>query len=81
MSRKSVSGSSSPRRSSVAVTSHGEYLVPEGLTFGFPIVSDGNGSWKVKEGFVADEFAKDRIKITTDELLSERDEVSALGLI
>jgi malate dehydrogenase len=65
----------------VAVTSHGEYGVPEGLTFGFPIVSDGNGSWKVKEGFESDEFAKGRIKITTDELLSERDEVTALGLI
>ncbi len=55
--------------------------MPEGLTCGFPIVSDGHGSWKVKEGFTSDEFAKDRIKITTDELLSERDEVSALGLI
>ena len=66
---------------SVAVTSHGEYGVPEGLTFGFPITSEGNGSWRVKEGFEVDDFAKDRIKITTDELLSERDEVRALGLI
>jgi malate dehydrogenase len=66
---------------SVAVTSHGEYGVPEGLTFGFPITSDGNGSWRVKEGFEVDDFAKDRIKITTDELLSERDEVRSLGLI
>ena len=66
---------------SVAVTSHGEYGVPEGLTFGFPITSDGNGSWRVKEGFGIDDFAKDRIKITTDELMSERDEVRSLGLI
>jgi malate dehydrogenase len=66
---------------SVAVTSHGEYGVPEGLTFGFPVMADGNGSWKVKESFDSDEFAKGRIKITTHELLSERDEVSALGLI
>ena len=66
---------------SIAVTSHGEYGVPEGLTFGFPVVSDGQGSWKVKESFNADDFAKDRIKITTDELLSERDEVTSLGLI
>ena len=66
---------------SVAVTSHGEYGVPEGLTFGFPIMSDGNGSWKVKESFDSDEFAKGRIKITTDELLSERDEVASLELI
>jgi malate dehydrogenase len=66
---------------SVAVTSHGEYGVPAGLTFGLPITSDGKGSWKVKEGFTIDDFAKDRIKVTTDELLAERDEVRALGLI
>ena len=66
---------------SVAVTSHGEYGVPAGLTFGLPLTSDGKGSWKVKEGFVIDDFAKERIKVTTDELLAERDEVRALGLI
>ena len=66
---------------SVAVTSHGEYGVPEGLTFGFPISSDGASAWRVKEGFVADDFATERIKVTTDELLAERDEVRALGLI
>lgn len=66
---------------SVAVTSSGEYGVPEGLTFGFPVQADGQGNWKVKEGFELDDFATDRIKITTDELVSERDEVRALGLI
>jgi malate dehydrogenase len=66
---------------SVGVTSSGEYGVPEGLTFGFPIKSDGHGVWKVKEGFDIDEFAADRIKVTTDELLSERDDVRGLGLI
>jgi malate dehydrogenase len=66
---------------SVGVTSHGEYGVPEGLTFGFPVLSDATGSWKVKEGFEFDAFAKERIKITTDELLSERDDVRELGLI
>jgi malate dehydrogenase len=66
---------------SVGVTSHGEYGVPEGLTFGFPILADGAGSWKVKENFEIDGFAKERIQITTDELVGERDEVRALGLI
>ena len=66
---------------SVAVTSQGEYGVPEGLTFGFPVVVDAVGSWKVKEGFTIDEFAAARIKITTDELLGERDDVRSLGLI
>jgi malate dehydrogenase len=66
---------------SVAVTSRGEYATPEGLTFGFPVTADGRGSWIVKEGFVHDEFAAERIRITTDELIGERDEVRSLGLI
>ncbi|HUY17540.1 MAG TPA: malate dehydrogenase [Acidimicrobiales bacterium] len=66
---------------SVGVTSEGAYGVPEGLTFGFPVLADGHGSWKVKEGFELDDFARDRIKITTDELVGERDEIRALDLI
>jgi malate dehydrogenase len=67
---------------SVAVTSDGNhYAIPAGLTFGFPVQADGNGSWKVKEGFVQGDFAKEKIKITTEELLGERDEVAGLGLI
>jgi malate dehydrogenase len=76
-----MSATASDDCASVAVTSHGEYGVPEELTFGFPVTSDGKGSWKVKESFHSDDFAKGRIKITTDELLSERDEVTSLGLI
>jgi malate dehydrogenase len=66
---------------SVAVTSDGAYGVPEGLTFGFPVQADGQGSWKVKEGFSLDDFATEKIKVTTDELLAEREDVRALGLI
>jgi malate dehydrogenase len=66
---------------SVGVTSRGEYGVPEGLTFGFPIVTDAAGAWSVKEGFALDEFAAERIKITTDELIAEREDVRALGLV
>jgi malate dehydrogenase len=66
---------------SVAVTSTGDYGIPEGLTYGFPIQSDGQGGWKVKSGFEIDAFAAERIKITTDELIAERDEVQKLGLI
>jgi malate dehydrogenase len=66
---------------SVAVPSTGQYGVPEGLQFGFPIRSDGLGGWSVVEGFEHDDFAKERIKITTDELLAERDDVKGLGLI
>lgn len=66
---------------SVGVTSKGEYDVPDGLTFGFPVHADGAGSWKVKEGFKLDDFANEKLRVTTEELMSERDEVRALGLI
>ena len=66
---------------SVAVAGTGQYGVPEGLQFGYPVIADGNGGWSVAEGFEHDEFAQDKIRITTDELMAERDEVKALGLI
>ncbi len=66
---------------SVAVCSEGQYGAPEGLQFGYPVVADGQGGWSVADGFEHDAFALDRIKITTDELLGERDDVKGLGLI
>ena len=65
---------------SLAVVSRGEYAMPEGLQFGFPVSSDGD-SWNVVEGLDHDEFAKDRLAITTEELVDERREVESLGLI
>ena len=62
---------------SLAVVSRGEYGVPEGLQFGYPVRSDGS-SWEVVDGIQHDEFAAGKIKVTTDELLAERDEVQAL---
>jgi malate dehydrogenase len=66
---------------SVAVPSTGQYGAPEGLQFGFPVASDGKGGWSVVEGLEHDSFAQDRIKVTTDELLAERNDVKELGLI
>jgi len=62
---------------SLAVVSRGEYGVPEGLQFGYPIRSNGT-TWEVIQGFQLDDFAQARIKATTDELLAERAEVAAL---
>ena len=62
---------------SLAVASRGEYGVPEGLQFGFPVRSDGK-SWKVVEGLEHDAFARGKLDITTKELIAERDEVQAL---
>ena len=62
---------------SLAVMSRGEYGVPEGLQFGFPVRSDGK-SWKIIEGLAHDGFARGKLAVTTDELIAERDEVQAL---
>jgi malate dehydrogenase len=61
----------------LAVASRGEYGIPEGLQFGFPVRSTGN-AWDVIEGFEHDDFAKQKIQATTDELDEEREAVKEL---
>lgn len=61
----------------LAVVSQGQYDVPEGLQFGLPVISDGS-SWQVADGFELDDYARDNLKVTTDELLAERDAVRDL---
>jgi malate dehydrogenase len=60
---------------SLAVPSTGQYGIPEGLQFGFPVRTDGAGGWSVVEGLEHDAFATDRIRVTTEELESERQAV------
>ena len=62
---------------SLAVVSRGQYGTPEGLQFGFPVVSDGSG-WTVVEGLQHDDAARERIRVTTEELVQERELVRAL---
>ncbi len=62
---------------SLAVSSSGEYGVPAGLQFGYPIRSTGS-SWEIVENLTHDDFAKDRIRLTTEELLAERADVEEL---
>ena len=63
---------------SLAVVSSGEYGVPEGLQFGYPVRSDGGGGWTVVEGIEHSPFAKELIKATTEELLEEKRDVAEL---
>ena len=67
--------------SSLAVVSRGEYGTPQGLQYGFPVAADGKGGWTVVEGLTHDEFAQKKLAITTEELIAERDKITALGLI
>ncbi len=65
---------------SVAVCSKGEYGTPEGIITSMPIRSDGN-NWKVVEGVELNEYSKQMIKISNDELASERETVQGLGIL
>jgi malate dehydrogenase len=62
---------------SLAMASRGEYGVPEGLQFGYPVRSDGSVA-SIVEGIEHDAWAQERINVTTDELLQERAEVQEL---
>jgi malate dehydrogenase len=62
---------------SAAVSSRGEYGIPDGLQFGYPVRSDG-AAWSIVEDIDHDDWAQEKLKITTEELLAERDEVRDL---
>ncbi|HKW60465.1 MAG TPA: malate dehydrogenase [Candidatus Dormibacteraeota bacterium] len=62
---------------SLAVVSHGEYSVPEGLQFGFPVRSDGE-HWEVVPDLQHDDDGWKRIRVTTQELLQEQNMVKEL---
>ena len=63
---------------SAAVPSDGSYGIPEDLIFGFPLTSNGQGKIDIVQGIELNNFAQTKIKITTDELLSEKEAVKDL---
>jgi malate dehydrogenase len=63
---------------SAAVVSDGSYGVPEGLIFGFPLRTTEEGKVEIIQGIKLNEFAQTKIKVTTDELESEREAVADL---
>src|SRR4051794_16136022 len=65
---------------SMALPSHGEYGVEEGIVSSFPMRVTGD-SWKVEEGLEVTDFAQAKIDATVNELKEERDAVKELGLV
>ncbi|MBT3982524.1 MAG: malate dehydrogenase [Bacteriovoracaceae bacterium] len=65
---------------SMCKCSNGEYGVDEGLIFSYPCRTE-NGELKVVEGIEHNEFGQEKMKVTLDELRSERDTVKSAGLI
>jgi len=65
---------------SVARCSQGEYDIDKGLIFSVPCRTE-QGQLKVVTGLTQDDFGKQKLHLTLDELRKERDAVMELGLI
>ena len=65
---------------SMAVPSDGSYGVDEGLISSFPCRCD-NGEWEIVQGLEVNDFAKEKIEATVNELREEREAVTKLGLV
>ncbi len=63
---------------SAAIASDGSYDVPEGLIFGFPLRTTQEGTVEIIQGVELNDFAQTKIKVTTEELQSEREAVADL---
>lgn len=61
----------------MGVPSTGEYGIPEGIVFGFPVITD-NGNYKVVDDLELDAFSKERIALTLKELKEECDSIKPL---
>ena len=57
---------------SMAVPSDGSYGVPEGLISGFPVTTDGAGSYEIVQGLELSDFTQGKLDATVAELEEER---------
>jgi len=62
---------------SVAVCSDGSYGVEKDLIFGYPVRSNGT-KIEIVQGLELNEFAREKFRITHEELIAERNEVSSM---
>ncbi len=65
---------------SMGIPSDGSYGVPEGLISSFPVTT-GGGDCAIVQSLDLNDFSSERIDTSVAELIEERDEVAALGLI
>ena len=63
---------------SAAVITDGSYDLPEGIICGMPLMTNPEGKVEIVRDIVLSNFAKDKIKISTDELINERAAVEDL---
>lgn len=63
---------------SAAIASDGSYGIEEGLIYSYPLTADGEGNWSIVQGIQLDDFAKEKVKLSMEELRKEREIVKDL---
>ncbi len=63
---------------SVAVCSDGSYGTQEGLITSFPVRADGKGCWEIVQDVPVNDFSREKIDASVNELAEEREMVSDL---
>lgn len=71
-------GTSEGEWTSMAVCSDGSYGVPEGLIASFPVTCKGDGTWTIVDGLDFDDFGREKLQASIDELQGERETVKDL---
>jgi len=57
---------------SMGTYSNGEYGVPEGIVYSFPIHISSDGSYKIVEGLSINDDSRKRMEATANELIEEK---------
>ncbi len=63
---------------SMAIPSDGSYGVPEGIISGFPVTTDGAGSYEIVQGLELSSFTQSKLDATVAELQEERAAVAEM---
>lgn len=66
---------------SVCVPSQGEYDTEPGIVTGFPVETLADGSYRIVPGIELTAYAREKIRLSIDELVAERDTVRSLGIL
>lgn len=65
---------------SMGVISDGSYGIEQGLLYSFPVQIDSNKNWKIVQGLAVNDWARDLMNKTAQELIEERnDAFEAIG--
>jgi malate/lactate dehydrogenase len=56
----------------MAVMSKGDYGIPEGIVYSFPVTCE-NGNWEIVKDLDIPEYSREKLDISSKELLEEKE--------